>query len=53
VEAGDAAALGRGLREADRLLAPEARDAALATARRFEPDEVSRMFVRALRERLG
>jgi beta-1,4-mannosyltransferase len=53
VEAGDAAALGRSLREADRLLTPEAQHAASATARRFEPDEISRMFATALRQRLA
>jgi beta-1,4-mannosyltransferase len=51
--AGDRGALGQALIAADRLLAPEARDAALATARRFDPDEISRAFGRALRDRLG
>jgi beta-1,4-mannosyltransferase len=53
VEPGDAAALARGLREADRLLTPEAREAALATARRFDPEDISRTFLSALRQRLG
>ena len=53
VEPGDAAALGRGLREADRLLTPEARAAAVATAVRYDPDEISRAFVEAIRQRIG
>jgi beta-1,4-mannosyltransferase len=50
---GDRGALAQALIEADRLLKPEAREAALATARRFDPDEISRAFTRALRDRLG
>ena len=49
----DRAALGAALRDVDRLLTPKARDAALATARRFDPDELSRQFAVALRQRLG
>lgn len=52
VEPGDAAALGRAMRAVDPLLTPEAREAALAIARRFDPDELSRTFMRSLRERL-
>jgi beta-1,4-mannosyltransferase len=40
------------LREVDRLLTPDAREAALATARRFDPDDISNRFATALRERL-
>ena len=50
---GDVAGLEAALRDADRLLGPEARDAALATARRFDPDEISRTFAKALRQRLA
>jgi beta-1,4-mannosyltransferase len=50
---GDRGALGQALIAADRLMTPEARDAALATARRFDPDVISRTFARALRERLA
>jgi glycosyltransferase involved in cell wall biosynthesis len=49
----DPGALARALRNADRLLTPAARNAALATAHRFEPDALSRRFAAALRERLG
>ncbi len=49
----DRAALGAALRRVDDLLSPAARDAALATARRFDPDGLSRRFAAALRERLG
>jgi glycosyltransferase involved in cell wall biosynthesis len=52
-KAGDRGALGGALIAADRLMSPEARDAALATARRFDPDEISRTFAKALRERLA
>jgi len=45
-------ALTAALRDADRLLTPAARDAALATARRFDPDEISRQFATSLRDRL-
>jgi beta-1,4-mannosyltransferase len=51
--AGDRGALAQALIAADRLMTPEARDAALATARRFDPDEISRTFLTALRERLS
>jgi beta-1,4-mannosyltransferase len=51
--AGDRGALAEALIGADRLMTPEARDAAIATARRFDPDEISRTFARALRERLA
>lgn len=50
---GDRAALAQALIAADRLLTPEAREAALATAHRFDPDDISRAFTRALRDRLG
>jgi glycosyltransferase involved in cell wall biosynthesis len=50
---GDVAGLEAALRDVDRLLGPEARDAALATARRFDPDEISRNFAKALRQRLA
>jgi beta-1,4-mannosyltransferase len=50
--AGDRLALAQALVAADRLMTPEAREAALATARRFDPDEISRAFATALRERL-
>jgi glycosyltransferase involved in cell wall biosynthesis len=49
----DRDALGSALRNVDRLLTPEAREAAIATPRRFDPDELSRRFAAALRERLG
>jgi glycosyltransferase involved in cell wall biosynthesis len=49
----DRAALGRALRDVDRLLTPDARAAALATAHRFDPAEISRQFAVALRQRLG
>jgi glycosyltransferase involved in cell wall biosynthesis len=49
----DRAALGAALRGVDRLLTPAAQNAALATARRFEPAEISRRFASALRELLG
>jgi hypothetical protein len=49
----DRQGLGAALRDVDRLLTPEARDAALATARRFEPGALSRQFAVALRQRLG
>ena len=52
-DAEDQAALTAALRDVDRLLTPDARDAALATARRFDPDAVSRRFAAALRDRLG
>jgi beta-1,4-mannosyltransferase len=51
--AGDRGALAQALIGADRLMTPEAREAAIATARRFDPDEISRTFARALRERLA
>ena len=51
--AGDRGALAQALIAADRLMAPEAREAAIATARRFDPDEISRTFATALRERLA
>ena len=41
---GDRVALAKALIDADRLLTPEAREAAVATARRFDPDEISRTF---------
>ncbi len=41
------------LRGVDRLLTPAAREAAAATARRFDPDDLSRRFAAALRDRLG
>ena len=41
------------LRGVDRLLTSAAREAALSTARRFDPDALSRRFAAALRERLG
>jgi beta-1,4-mannosyltransferase len=49
----DREALAAALRGADVLLTQAARDAALATARRFDPDALSRRFATALRERLG
>ncbi len=52
-ESDDRDALAAALRQADVLLTPAARDAALATARRFDPDALSRRFAVALRERLG
>ena len=48
----DQGALLAALRDADRLLTPAARAAALATAQRFDPDAISRRFAGALRERL-
>lgn len=48
----DRGALATALRGVDPLLTPAARDAALATARRFDPDALSRRFAAALRERL-
>lgn len=52
-EPDDRDALAAALRGADALLTPTARDAALATARRFDPDALSRRFAATLRERLG
>jgi beta-1,4-mannosyltransferase len=52
-EPDDRDALAASLRGADALLAPEARVAAIATARRFDPDALSRRFAATLRERLG
>jgi glycosyltransferase involved in cell wall biosynthesis len=52
-EAGDRGALIEALIAADRLMTPEAQEAALATARRFDPDEISRAFAKAVRERLA
>jgi beta-1,4-mannosyltransferase len=52
-EPDDREALAAALRGANALLTPAARDAALATARRFDPDALSRRFASALRERLG
>lgn len=52
-ETGDVDGLRAALREVDRLLTQEAREAALATARRFDPDELSRRFAAGLRDRLG
>jgi beta-1,4-mannosyltransferase len=51
-EPDDRDALGAALRSVDALLTPIAREAALETARRFDPDELSRRFAAALRERL-
>jgi glycosyltransferase involved in cell wall biosynthesis len=48
----DRGALVAALRDVDRLLTPEARAAATATARRFAPEVISRQFATALRERL-
>ncbi len=48
----DPGALIAALRDVDRLLTPEARAAALVTARRFDPADISRAFATALRERL-
>jgi beta-1,4-mannosyltransferase len=48
----DHGALVAALSDVDRLLTPEARTAAMATARRFDPDDISRQFATALRERL-
>jgi glycosyltransferase involved in cell wall biosynthesis len=45
-------ALLEALRGADRLLTPEAQAAAMATARRFDPAEISERFANSLRERL-
>jgi len=52
-EAGDRGALAQALVVADRLMTPEAGEAALATARQFDPDEISRAFAKALRDRLA
>lgn len=52
-EPDDRDALAAALRGADALLTSTARDAALATARRFDPDALSRRFAATLRERLG
>lgn len=52
-EPDDRDALGAALRRVDVLLTPSAREAALATAHRFDPDVLSRRFAAALRERLG
>jgi beta-1,4-mannosyltransferase len=52
-EAGDRGALAQALVAADRLLTPEASEAAIAAARRFDPDAISRAFMTALRERLA
>ena len=49
----DRDALAMALRDVDRLLTPAARQAALATAQRFDPADLSRQFAVALRERLG
>jgi beta-1,4-mannosyltransferase len=49
-EPDDRAALIEALRGVDRLLAREAREAALATNERFDPDALSRKFATALRE---
>ncbi len=51
-EPDDRDALGAALRSVDALLTPAAREAALETARRFDPDELSRRLAAALRERL-
>jgi beta-1,4-mannosyltransferase len=48
----DRDALRAALGDADRLLTSEARTAAMATARRFDPDDISHRFATALRERL-
>lgn len=52
-EPDDRSALAAALRGADVLLTQTARDAALDTARRFDPDALSRRFAVALRERLA
>ncbi len=52
-EPDDRDALGTALRGADVLLTQAARDAALVTARRFDPDALSRRFAATLRERLS
>ncbi len=52
-EPDDRGGLESALRAARRLRKPAARAAALATASRFDPDELSRRFAAALRERLG
>ena len=52
-EPDDRDALAAALRGADILLTPAAQEAALATARRFDPDALSRRFAAELRERLG
>jgi glycosyltransferase involved in cell wall biosynthesis len=51
-DSNDSGALVAALRDADRLLTPDAQAAAMATARRFDPDHISRTFATALRERL-
>jgi beta-1,4-mannosyltransferase len=51
-DSNDPGALVAALGDADRLLTPEARTAAMATARRFDPDSISRQFATGLRERL-
>ena len=51
-EAGDREALEHAFREAARLMTPDARAAALATAARFDPEALSRQFSAALRDRL-
>jgi beta-1,4-mannosyltransferase len=48
----DRAALATALGDADRLMTEAARGAALATARHFQPDEISGRFARSLRDRL-
>ena len=45
-------ALVAALRDADRLRTSEARTAAMATAQRYDPADISRRFATALRERL-
>ena len=50
---GDRDALSLALRNVDRLLTGEARTAALATASRFDADELSLRFATGLRDRLG
>jgi glycosyltransferase involved in cell wall biosynthesis len=52
-EPDDRDALGAALRGAETVLTAAARDAALATARRFDPAALSRRFAVVLRERLG
>ena len=51
--AGEVAGLRAALGGVDRLLTAEARAAALATAGRYDPAELSRRFAAGLRERLG
>ena len=48
----DRGALTAAILGADRLLTPTARDAALATARSYDPDDLSRRFAADLRARL-